>query len=70
MRRRHATALHPSAPTTTPFGGIVLERWDGHSLPPDGCVVYSDEFGVEWLTFAPQLRADMRTGCSECDDHA
>lgn len=55
-----------SDPTTTPFGGIVLERYEGQAIPA-GCVVYSDVNGSDWLVFAPDLRQDMACSCPHCD---
>jgi hypothetical protein len=54
--------------TTTPFGGVVLGVLDEEAESiPDGCFVYGDGFGVEYVVFGPSIVQQMRDSCPICE---
>lgn len=53
-----------------PFGGVNLGRLDQAHEVPDGCVVWTDGAGRDWLIFAPELVAQMRHDCPICQAEA
>lgn len=50
-----------------PFGGVTLGLFDDQADDvPEGCIVWSDPLGRDWLVFAPGVVAQMRHDCPEC----